>query len=306
MPVKAAVIEWLPIARVEEVKVALPAVTVAAAASVVVPSVNLTVPVGTLVPTPVIVAVSVMEAPEVDGFAEEVTAVVVVPCTDCDTVPLLVPKPPVPVNAAVIVWVATESVLVVKVALPLVTVTAEASVVAPSVNLTVPVGVPPDELMVAVKVTDCPGPEGVADEATAVVVAPPVTDCESAVLALLPKLPLPVNAATIECVPAARVEVAKVALPAETATFEAKVVAPSVNVTAPVGVPPDEVIVAVNVTEAPDVDGFAEDVRAVEVAAVAVLTVCVSVALLGVPVVGVNVVLMVWLPAARALVVNVA
>jgi hypothetical protein len=79
VPVKAAVIEWLPIARVEDVKVALPPVTVAALASVVVPSVNLTVPVGTLVPTPVIVAVSVMDWAEVDGFAEEVTAVVVVP-----------------------------------------------------------------------------------------------------------------------------------------------------------------------------------------------------------------------------------
>jgi hypothetical protein len=46
---------------VDDVKVALPPVTVAALASVVVPSVNFTVPVGTLVPTPVIVAVSVMD-----------------------------------------------------------------------------------------------------------------------------------------------------------------------------------------------------------------------------------------------------
>ena len=61
VPVKVAVIEWLPMASVEEVKVALPPVTVAALASVVVPSVNLTVPVGVLVPAPVIVAVSVMD-----------------------------------------------------------------------------------------------------------------------------------------------------------------------------------------------------------------------------------------------------
>jgi hypothetical protein len=103
VPVKAAVIEWLPIARVEEVKVALPAVTVAAVASVVVPSVNFTVPVGTLVPAPVIVAVSVTDCPEVEGLSDEVTAVVVVPETDCETEPLLLLKPPVPVNAAVIV-----------------------------------------------------------------------------------------------------------------------------------------------------------------------------------------------------------
>ena len=77
--------------------------------AVVVPSVNLTVPVGVLVPTPAMVAVNVMDAPELDGFAEEVTVVVVVPCTDCDTEPLLLLKPPVPVKDAVMVCVATAS-----------------------------------------------------------------------------------------------------------------------------------------------------------------------------------------------------
>ena len=143
------------------------------------------------------------------------------------------------------------------------TVTAVASVVVPSVNLTVPVGVPPEEVMVAVRVTDDPDVDGFADEVTVVVVEPPVTTCESAVLALLPKPPVPVKVATIECVPAARADVAKVALPAETATFDANVVAPSVNVTVPVGVPPDEVIVAVKVTDAPDADGFADELSAV-------------------------------------------
>ena len=166
-------IEWLPIASADDVKVALPPVTVAALASVVVPSVNLTVPVGTLVPTPVIVAVNVTDWPEFDGFADEVTAVVVVPCTDCETEPLLFVNPPVPVNDAVMVCVATESELVVKVALPAVTATPEARVVAPSVKVTLPVGVPPDEAIVAVKVTDCPGPDGFADEVTVVVEAPP-------------------------------------------------------------------------------------------------------------------------------------
>lgn len=50
-------------------------------------------------------------------------------------------------------------------------------------------------------------------------------------------------------------------------------------------------------------DGFAEDESAVEVVA---FTVCVSEAVLGVPDVGVNVVPIVWLPAARVLVVNAA
>jgi hypothetical protein len=101
--VYAAVIEWLPTASVAEVKVALPAVTVAALTSVVVPSVNFTVPVGVLVPAPVIVAVSVMDWPDVAGFADEVTTVVVVPETDCETEPLLLVKPPVPVKEPVMV-----------------------------------------------------------------------------------------------------------------------------------------------------------------------------------------------------------
>jgi hypothetical protein len=88
---------------VDDVKVALPAVTVAALASVVVPSVNLTVPAGVLVPAPVIVAVSVMDWPEVEGFTDEVTVVVVVPDTNCETEPLLLVKPPVPVKDPVMV-----------------------------------------------------------------------------------------------------------------------------------------------------------------------------------------------------------
>ena len=106
--------------------------------------------------------------------------------------------------------------------------------------------------------------------------------------------------------PTARVLPLKVALPAETATFDAKVVAPLVNVTVPVGVPLDDEIVAVMVTDCPGPDGFAEDVTAVVVAEVAVFTVWVSDAVLGVPVAGVKVVLMVWLPAVSVLVANVA
>ena len=160
-------------------------------------------------------------------------------------------------------WLPTARVEEVNVALPAVTVTALASVVVPSVNLTVPVGVPLDEVIVAVSVTDDPDVDGFAEEVTVVVVDPPVTTCDSAVLALLVKPPVPVKVATIECVPAARVDVAKVALPAETATFDANVVAPSVKVTVPVGVPPEEVIVAVKVTDDPDADGFADELSAV-------------------------------------------
>ena len=78
--------------------------------------------------------------------------------------------------------------------------------------------------------------------------------------------------------------------------------APSANVTEPDGVPPVEVTVAVKVTLCPVFAGFKEEVRAVEVAT-GVTTLCVSVAVLGVPDVGVKVVLIVWLPATRVLVV---
>lgn len=211
MPVKAAVIEWLPIARVDDVKVALPPVTVAALASVVVPSVNLTVPVGVLPPTPAMVAVKVIDWPEVEGFAEDVTVVVVAPWTDCETEPLLLLKPPVPVKAAEMVCVATASEVVVNVALPLATATPDASVVAPSVNVTVPVGVAPDELTVAVKVTDCPGPEGFADDVTAVVVAEVAVFTVCVSVAVLGVPDVGVNVVLIVWLPAASVLVVNVA-----------------------------------------------------------------------------------------------
>jgi len=92
----------------------------------------------------------------------------------------------------VIEWLPTARVEEVNVALPAVTVTALARVVVPSVNLTVPVGVPLADAMVAVRVTDDPDVDGFAEEVTVVVVDPPVTTCESAVLALLVKPPVPV------------------------------------------------------------------------------------------------------------------
>ena len=256
MGVYAAVIEWLPMARVEDVKVALPAVTVAALARVVVPSVNFTVPVGTLVPTPVIVAVSVTDWPEVDGLSEDVTAVVVVPCTDCDTEPLLLAKPPVPVKAAVIVCVATDKVLLVNVALPAVTATPDANVVAPSVKVTVPVGVPPDDEIVAVMVTDCPGPVGFADEVTAVVVAELAVFTVCVSVAVLGVPDVGVNVVLMEWLPAPRVLVVNVATPLVTVTPLASTVLPSLNDTVPDAA---GVTVSVNVTLWPTVAGFADE-----------------------------------------------
>ena len=53
---------------------------------------------------------------------------------------------------------------------------------------------------------------------------------------------------------------------------------PSLNVTVPVGVPPVEVVVAVNVTAAPKVDGFRDEASDVDVELIVCFTVCVSTA----------------------------
>ena len=110
---------------------------------------------------------------------------------------------------------------------------------------------------------------------------------------------MPVKLAPMVWLPVASDEVVNVATP------EARVVAPSVKVTLPAGVPLALVTVAVKVTLCPCDAGFAEELRAVEVAAGAT-TLCVRLAVLGVPDVGVKVVLIEWLPEARVFVVNVA
>ena len=66
------------------------------------------------------------------------------------------------------------------------------SVVAPSLNVTVPVGVPVAvEVTEAVKVTDCANTEGFNEEMTAVTLAAGFTVCVSAVEALVEKVASP-------------------------------------------------------------------------------------------------------------------
>lgn len=65
--------------------------------------------------------------------------------------------------------VPTASAAVLRVATPPLSVPVP-NVFVPSLNVTVPVGVPPALVTVAVKVTDCPKTEGLADEVTVVVV----------------------------------------------------------------------------------------------------------------------------------------
>ena len=69
----------------------------------------------------------------------------------------------------------------------------------------------------------------------------------------------------MECVPVVRVVAVNFAT-AEVSTTEPSVVAPSLNVAVPVGVPvPEDVTVAVNVTDCPEIDGLSDDDNAVEV-----------------------------------------
>ena len=73
--------------------------------------------------------------------------------------------------------------------------------------------------------------------------------------------------------PNARLDVEKVATP-PLSVLVVKVVAPFLKVTVPTGIPPKELIVAVNVTDWPGADGFGEDVS--EAAVRALFTTCFS------------------------------
>jgi len=164
-----------------------------------------------------------------------------------------------------------DSVEVVKVATPPVSVPVP-RVVAPSRNVTDPVGEPPAPVTVAVNVTDWPTSDGFTEEASAVVLAPR-TAWEIALEVLVAKFASPAYFAVIECVPAVSVDVANVATP-ELRVPDPRVVAPSRNVTVPVGVPPVTVTVAVNVTDWPVVDGLTDEASTVVLALP--LTTCVT------------------------------
>jgi hypothetical protein len=107
-------------------------------------------------------------------------------CGAAESFPLLLSQPFVPVKAAVTVWLPAASADVLKDACPAAsTATLLARVVAPSVNVTEPVGVPLAPLTVAVNVTAWPTVEGLGDEVSAVVVelGDPVTDAVTQLLA---------------------------------------------------------------------------------------------------------------------------
>ncbi len=130
-------------------------------------------------------------------------------------------------------------------------------------NFTVPVGVPVvADFTVAVNVTVWPEFDGFIDEATLLVVPALFTTCFNTAEVLPTNFESPLYTAVIECVPTVRVEVTNVAFPLLSATAP-KMVAPFLNVTVPVGVPPEPDTVAVSVIEWPHCDGFAEEASVV-------------------------------------------
>jgi capsular polysaccharide biosynthesis protein len=73
----------------------------------------------------------------------------------------------------------------------------------------------------------------------------------------------PPYAAVIMCEPTANAAVVNVATPEPLSVPVPRVVPPSLNVTVPVGVPEVPVTVALNVTGAPESDGFTLDISVV-------------------------------------------
>ena len=133
----------------------------------------------------------------------------------------------------------------------------EPRTVAPSLNVTVPVGlgpVPPGGVTRAVSVRDWPR-TGDRTEFETETPAPPVTETGSDDEVLAASSPSPPYTAVIECEPAASTLVVKVTVPTPP-RFKTgpvpRVFEPSLNVTVPVGVPAPggrEAAMAVNVTD---------------------------------------------------------
>jgi hypothetical protein len=137
----------------------------------------------------------------------------------------------------------------------------------PSLNATVPVGVPEPEATVALITT---GPLktdglGLGTGLRVVVVAMPLTTCVTVFDVLVAKLLSPLYTALTECEPGASAEVEQVAVPVVIGWAPQLVmfVLPSLNATVPVGEPASDETVAVNNTASPAVDGLVPETSAV-------------------------------------------
>src|SRR5437773_1393370 len=146
------------------------------------------------------------------------------------------------------------------------------SVVAPSLHVTVPDGVPGPGAVtrsVAVSVSLCPHTDGFALDASTVVVAALFTVWVSAAEVLVAKLASPAYTAVSEWLATDSAALVKLATPPLTVPVPS-VVAPSLNVTVPDGVPAPRSVAprrASGLSLCPHTAGFALDASAVVVAA---------------------------------------
>src|SRR5580704_5303469 len=118
------------------------------------------------------------------------------------------------------------------------------SVFAPSVKVTLPVGVPTAATTEAVSVTDWPYVIGLLDASTVVVVGSVPTDCTSGGDVEDEKFPSLLYCTVMEWPPTDSAEVVNDAAPEESRLTVPNDVAPSRNVSVPVGVPAELVTVA--------------------------------------------------------------
>ena len=175
----------------------LPAIT-ELVPSVVTPSLNVTVPVG---PAPVIVAVIVTGLPEIPGLAEDDKAVVDAfgLTTWVNTEDVLAALFASPAYTTVILWLDTLNTELENVAIrvfPAPDRVPVPSVLAPSLNVTAPVGAAPVTL--AVRVIAVPDVEGFRLDTTVAVVAATLIVCDNVVDVLVVLAASPAYTAVIE------------------------------------------------------------------------------------------------------------
>jgi len=252
-PLYIAAIECAPSARFETGSAADP-LTTAAEPRAVEPSRNCTVPVAE---AGVTIAVSVTVWLTVEGFVEDVSAVVVAALfTVCaSVVDVLDALLASPLYTAVMECAPAVSVDTDSDADPLTTV-AEPSADVPSRNCTVPVAAV--GVTTAVSVTVWPTVEGFTDDAAVTVVAALFTVSVTMADVLEALLPSPLYTAVMECAPEASVDTDSEAAPLTTVA-EPSAVVPSRNCIVPVA--EAGVTVAVKLTPCPYDAGFNEDRR---------------------------------------------
>ena len=165
-------------------------------------------------------------------------------------------------------WPPAAAKLVVNVAVPPVPTATVPRTTLPSLNVTVPVGVPPPgatAATVAVKVTAWPVTAGLTDDPRATVVAARLTVTATAAEVLSAKPLVPKKEAVSAWVPMPS-DTGMVAWPAASSGAEPRTVLPSRKMTVPIGVPAWELTVAVSVSICPKT-AVAVDVLSVVVVA---------------------------------------